>query len=166
MQSNAEIISDNKMGHYLKSEKERCNTDWCTAPYKAVDLAFLIIAVCTWWPFQAAPVVKKPKPQSVFSRTRVPFTRRQDKMGSRPTLHWQPNSVAVDKTWRRRIRSSPIWPRRCIRQDEEEKMNTLLVVNWMQAIRTVTYLKHSAPRSKPRPPPIVTISQALNLAEI
>lgn len=76
---------------------------------------------------QPAYVVKVTKRQGMYSRD-VPFTRRQNKLYGRPTLHWQPTygrptlhwqamygrptlywqpvSMATDKSWRRRLHSS------------------------------------------------------------
>ena len=81
----------------------------------APDISYWTV-ICTanwsWHSHQPAPVVKKNKPQSTFYKD-APFTKLQEKTCGLSALPWWPNSMAANRSWRRRRHSSPERPWSC-----------------------------------------------------
>ena len=66
----------------------------------------------SWHPHQLAPVVKKTKLRSTFYKDAT-FSKLQEKMCGLSALPWRPNSTAANRSWRRRLHSSPERPWSC-----------------------------------------------------
>ena len=81
---------------------------WGFAP-DITDWTVICTVNWSWHPHQLAPVVEMSRPRSMFYKD-APFTKPQEKTCGLSALSWRPNSMAANRSWRRRHHSSPERP--------------------------------------------------------